>query len=111
MSQYDNTNSGILARNQRKEKDTHPDHTGHINVEGREYWLSAWIKTGKDGSKMAGQKYFSLALKPKDVQPEAAKSAPVQVEDDLNDEIPFVWAALIPASLIAAVGTASQWIA
>jgi hypothetical protein len=37
---YDNTNTGMLAANERREKDTHPTHTGVINVDGREYWLA-----------------------------------------------------------------------
>jgi len=65
---YDNTNSGLLAKNQRKERDTHPDYTGSINVGGQEYWLSAWIKEGREGSKLEGQKFFSLALQPKQEQ-------------------------------------------
>jgi hypothetical protein len=66
MTQYDNTNTGILARNERKEKDTHPDFSGTINIDGTEYWLSGWTREGKPGSKLEGKRYFSLAVKPKE---------------------------------------------
>jgi hypothetical protein len=70
---YDNTNTGMLARNDRKEKDTHPDYRGSINVGGVEYWLSGWLKEGKPGGKMEGRKFFSLSVEPKD---KAAAPAP-----------------------------------
>lgn len=86
---YDNTNSGILARNKRKEKDSHPTHTGSINVAGTEYWISAWVKEGKPGSKLEGEKYFSLAVTPK----EQRSSTPVQRTmpeiTGADDDIPF----------------------
>jgi single-stranded DNA-binding protein len=110
---YDNTNTGLLAKNQRKEQDNHPDYTGSINVDGVDYWLSAWIKTGKEGGKLEGQKFFSLSLRPKDgqqaPQPQrqqyqqqrpAPRQAPPQRQsrpqsnqgsgfDDMEDDIPF----------------------
>lgn len=58
----DNTNSGALFKNDRKEKDTHPNLSGHINVEGKDYWLSGWTKKNDDGS----FKVISLAVKPKE---------------------------------------------
>ena len=77
--EYDNTNSGTLFKNDRKESEKHPDYTGKINVDGTDYWLSAWIKTGKSG------KFMSLAVKPKDEKP-AAKSKPDPIDDS---ELPF----------------------
>jgi hypothetical protein len=62
---YDNTNSGLLAKNDKQGNDSRPDYRGSINVDGTEYWLSAWIKTGRDGTKLAGQKYMSLSVQPK----------------------------------------------
>lgn len=83
---YDNTNTGILARNKRREKDTHPEYTGSLNVGGVEYWVSAWVKEGKPGSKLEGQKYFSLAINPKDNQQSTTRSNP---SNELFDDIPF----------------------
>ena len=38
----DNTNRGAIWKNRKKEKDTHPDFTGSLNVDGVEYWVNAW---------------------------------------------------------------------
>lgn len=65
-NQYEN--SGLLAKNDKQGNENRPDYRGSINVDGREYWLSAWIKQGRDGTKLAGQKYMSLSVKPKDEQ-------------------------------------------
>jgi hypothetical protein len=71
---YDNTNSGLLAKNDKQGNESRPDYRGSINVDGRDYWLSAWIKTGRDGTKLAGQKYMSLSVQAKDAP--AAAPAP-----------------------------------
>ena len=38
MAEYDNTNSGAFFVNDRKQKETHPDYNGKINVEGKDYY-------------------------------------------------------------------------
>ena len=50
-------------------------------IGGVEYWVSGWIKETK-----SGDKWLSLAFKPKDEAPR--KPQPAVVKDD-EDEIPF----------------------
>ena len=65
MPEYDKRNSGVLFKNERKTKDTHPDYAGsYTDGDGNEYFLDAWIKEGKKG------KFMSLRTKLKDKQPE-----------------------------------------
>lgn len=86
--EYDNTNKGSLFKNDRKELDTHPDYNGSINIEGKEYWINAWVKE----SKKNGKKFFGLSAKKKDQDasknPANAKSAPAKTRDE-DSEIPF----------------------
>lgn len=76
--EYDNTNSGTLFDNERKEKETHPDFTGTLNVDGKEFWVSAWKKTSK-----TGKRFFSLSVKSKDAAKQVVKKS------DPEDEIPW----------------------
>ena len=80
MSEYDNTNRGSLFKNDKKESDNHPDYKGSINVEGKECWLSAWLKTSKDG-----KKYMSLSVQAKDAATKQAK----REEVDHSSDVPF----------------------
>jgi hypothetical protein len=72
-------NRGSLFKNADKSKEEDRDYAGSINIDGREYWLSGWINTTKDGNK-----YLSLAIKPKDEPAGQGARKPA-----FDDSIPF----------------------
>jgi hypothetical protein len=96
---YDNTNRGALFKNDKKEAgDNRPEYTGKLNVAGEDFYVSAWIKEGRNG------KFMSLSVKHVDARQErpltAAQTngAPARAMGfgggraaaaDLDDDIPF----------------------
>ena len=76
-------NSGSLFKNEKREKDTHPNMTGTALIDGKEYWVSAWTKEGEKG------RWQSLAFKPKEAKQESrpqggsSKVGKGEIEDDL----------------------------
>lgn len=83
--QYDNTNSGTLFKNDTEGKsENFPPYGGSLNVDGKDYWVSAWVKEGKSG------KFFSLAIKPKEARGDAKPQQSRQPEPAfLDDDIGF----------------------
>jgi len=85
---YDNTNRGSIWKNEKKESETHPDFTGSLNVNGTEYWVSAWKRKPDQSDKAPA---LSFTVKPKDGAP--AKKASTGTKStssaDFEDDIPF----------------------
>lgn len=81
---YDNTNTGALFPNDKRESDKHPQMKGSINVEGVEYWVSGWTNVSK-----AGAKYQSLKLTRKDQQQAPQPQAQPAPNVDFDDDMPF----------------------
>lgn len=97
--QYDNTNRGVMFAGDKK-TDRHPDWSGSLNVEGKEYFLDAWVKTSQNG-----REFFSVSVKPKtqQAQPrqEPAPRAPARPApnrpapksatgfDQMDDDVPW----------------------
>lgn len=90
--QYDNNLRGVLFKNDRKEKDSHPDYKGSCEIDGQEMWISAWIKEGQKG------KFMSLSFQPKEQQApaprQAQKPAPkakgVSMDEFEDSDVPFI---------------------
>lgn len=82
MSDYDNTNTGALFKNDKEGNEKRPDYKGTVDVEGVIYNVSSWIRTSK-----GGMKFMSLVLEKKEGG-SAKKAAPKQqsIEDE---DIPF----------------------
>jgi hypothetical protein len=78
-------NSGTLGKNQRKTEDKHPEYAGEINVDGKDYWLSGWVKTNGQ----TGDKFFSLSVKPKEQRGAATAKPSTLVQGEPDDDIPF----------------------
>lgn len=91
MSQYDNTNTGCVFKNERKAEDWQPEYRGWLNVDGVEYWMDLKIREGQKG------KFFSVKIKRKD-RPAGGKAVPAAMPTSIprppepkftDDEIPF----------------------
>ena len=81
--EYDNNNRGSLFKNDRKDDAKFPDYKGSLNVEGIDYWLSAWIKISKDGNK-----FMSLSVKNKNA--DASLQPKKKVKEEFDDlDMPF----------------------
>lgn len=79
---FDNNMRGTLGKNERREKDTHPEYTGKCEIEGSMYWISAWVKEAN------GRKFFSLAFKPIEQQ-QAQQPARRPQQREQYEEPPF----------------------
>ena len=73
---YDNTNRGAIWKNEKKEKDTHPDFTGSLDVDGKAYWVNAWKRKPDDKPNSPALRFT--------VRP---KEAPAAQEED--DDVPL----------------------
>ena len=83
MAKKSYPNSGILSRDKKRKSDKHPEFTGSAEVDGVEYWLSAWVNESEHG------KYFKISFKPKDGQKAAGEHSQVREPGDEDDDTPF----------------------
>ena len=85
MSYETKDNTGRLFRNDKKEKDTHPDYTGTALIGGVEHFMDAWIKRSD-----SGKTWMSFSFKPKQKQakPPAPPARKAASRSDYDD-VPF----------------------
>jgi hypothetical protein len=83
--EYDNEKRGVLFKNDKRENDKQPSMKGSCQIDGVEYWMSAWTNESK-----TGQRYQSLSFQRKDeVHNTGMAQATVALEPLPNDDIPF----------------------
>lgn len=75
---FNKDNSGSISKNDRKEKDTHPDLKGKCTIGGKKYWISGWKKTNDSGP------WVSLAFEEVKAKPDE-KIAPVRGSRNESD--------------------------
>jgi len=89
MTDYDPNNRGALWPNRDKKTDKHPDFTGHLNVNGQEFYISGWKR--REGANPKAPS-LSLSIQAKDRMPDKEpKDYPEKKEADSfeYDQIPF----------------------
>ena len=75
-------NSGVLFKSDKIENERSPQYKGNITVEGKDYWISAWVKEGKSG------KFMGLAVSPKEEnKPKTSERSKTTNFDD--SDLPF----------------------
>lgn len=79
--EYDNTNRGVLFKQQNKTNEKAPDYTGTFNHNGEEFKIAGWIKMSK-----AGNPFLSLS---KDDFVPQAKEEKQQSNNISEEDIPF----------------------
>lgn len=86
---YDNNNRGSIWKNDKKQKDNDPDFTGALEVDGVQYWVSAW-KRKADAKPNAPALSFSIRRKDEAHRQgvEQARKT-IDASDGFSDEIPF----------------------
>jgi len=70
-------NTGSLFRNEKREKDSHPNATGRAKIDGKEFFVSAWTKEDRNGNK-----FQSLSFKPV----EAKRDRPARDDSSFDED-------------------------
>lgn len=83
---YDNNNRGALWNNDRKQSDKHPDLSGSIMIDGKEYWVSGWKKKPGQGDRAP---IVSLSVRPKDYKDNQPAPSQANTAQNIDDEIPW----------------------
>lgn len=81
MAYEQKDNSGSLFKNDKREKDSHPNAKGSCMIDGVDYWVSAWTKFDKNGNP-----WQSLAFQKKEERKERKETPSYKGHDE---DVPF----------------------
>jgi hypothetical protein len=80
MSQYNNNLTGVLFKNDKDGNEKRPDYKGSAEIEGVQYWVSAWIRDTAKGK--------CLSMKYERKEQQAAPAAPAN-NAPVFEDVPF----------------------
>lgn len=88
MTEYDNTNRGVLFVNSQKKTEKSPDYSGSLDVNGIQYNIAGWKKQSKKGTTFLS---LNVSLKPEIEQKPPQVVPPMRQTDPdpFGDEVPF----------------------
>ena len=89
MAEYDNNNTGVIFKNNKKTNEKQPDYTGKATIDGKEKQIAVWLKDSK-----AGKKFFSLRFSDpytgnQNAQPQQQKGNDIDFGGTPTEDIPF----------------------
>ena len=84
MAYEQRDNSGSLFKNDKREKDTHPNARGSAKIGGVDYWVDAWTKKDKNGNP-----WQSLSFKPKEARPAQTNKPAAPREPGADEDAPW----------------------
>ena len=90
MSNYDNTNSAVLFKNDKKGNEKAPDYKGKGNKDGKDFDIAGWIREGKSGEfiSIKFSEPFKKQEKTERQEYTSVVNKPVQ-QSNTNEELPF----------------------
>ena len=89
---YDNNLRGAIWKNKKKDTPKHPDFKGEAEIDGVQYWVSAW-KRGENDNPQGPSLKFQFERKQAAPQAAPDASSPAGFDDD----IPFMRLSSHPA--------------
>ena len=82
MEKQQTNKKGFLFKNDNKKNENHPDYNGKIHINGKDYYLSAWINTAKSGNKYMSVTIGNEVAEKVEEKPQTAKKSDI-------DDLPF----------------------
>lgn len=95
MSFEHQADSGSLFKNDRKEKESQPDYRGDALIDGKLYWMSAWLNESPKGTKYMSVKFSekdkrdSAPASPAEKTPQQQRREAAPVDDFGDESVPF----------------------
>lgn len=87
MSDYNM--KGYLGSNKNPQGEKSPSHKGKCTIDGKDYWISAWVNTGDDNSRYFGLKFQLVEPRENSSSNNSSSEGHLANGQDIDDDVPF----------------------